>query len=229
MARPNGSRNVRGWTATPKDMQKAGVSLADIESGLSDAQSNAVVAAIKERKVNKEAAKDKAFGKIALSKTKLEEYTSQISSSKKKNMELAVKLAEEMGFAARTTNPSGRKINSRYAAMYNNTTGELYINPSSSYWKDPVKNAAYNYKIGQLSTEHPFGVVFHELGHAKYKAPDNFQDNFRQRPIAERVSKYARMNPKEFVSETFAGLQTGKRYDEEVMRLYSLYARERDS
>ena len=50
MARPNGSRNIRGWTATPNDMATAGVSLADVEKGLSETQEKAVLAAVQERK-----------------------------------------------------------------------------------------------------------------------------------------------------------------------------------
>lgn len=39
--------------------------------------------------------------------------------------------------------------------------------------------------------------------------------------IARRVSKYATTNPAEFVAEVAGGRKTGRRYDHQVMKLYS--------
>jgi hypothetical protein len=73
--------------------------------------------------------------------------------------------------------------------------------------------------------------IVHELAHLQHESAvgerygrlDNWMDNDKQRPIAERVSKYARVNPKEFVAETLAGMASGKTYDDDVMRLYKMY------
>ena len=42
----------------------------------------------------------------------------------------------------------------------------------------------------------------------------------RLKAVSGRVSRYAETNPVEFVAETFSGLVFGKKYDDEVMRVY---------
>lgn len=100
--------------------------------------------------------------------------------------------------------------------------GKIYINKTSKLLNDPVKNMDAQYKSGWLSTNKPEGIIHHEIAHLKYTQRDNFFTN-THRDIAEKVSKYARRNPKEFVSETYAGLKTGKKYSDEVMRLFKQY------
>ena len=100
--------------------------------------------------------------------------------------------------------------------------GKIYINKTSKLLTDPIKNMDAQYKSGWLSTNKPEGIIHHEIAHLKYKQRDNFFTN-THRDIAEKVSKYARINPKEFVSETYAGLKTGKKYSDEVMRLFKQY------
>ena len=143
--------------------------------------------------------------------------------SAKKNAELAASLLRKAGFDAVTENPSGRKTDSRFAAIGSKTNGIL-VNPRCGYWKDPVAAAQLNFKVGHLSTDHPLGVLLHEIAHIIYDAPDNwFADLHKE--VAKRVSKYAASNPKEFVSEVYAGINTGKKYDDEVMKFYNMYAR----
>jgi hypothetical protein len=60
-----------------------------------------------------------------------------------------------------------------------------------------------------------------------YNAPDNFMGGPDQATARSQVSKYAAMNPKEFVSEVHAGMKAGKSYSHDVMRMFSQYARVR--
>ena len=99
------------------------------------------------------------------------------------------------------------------------SNGKIYINKTSKLLADPLKNMDAQYKSGWLSTNKPEGIIHHEIAHLKYKQRDNFFTN-THRDIASKVSRYATRNPKEFVSETYAGLKTGKKYSDEVMRLF---------
>jgi hypothetical protein len=78
-------------------------------------------------------------------------------------------------------------------------------------------------------------VVLHEIGHVNhYNAigPDNFRrlseegwdsGDAEETDVAKKVSDYAMTNPLEFVAETFSGHLSGKRYDDDVMKLYNHY------
>lgn len=121
-----------------------------------------------------------------------------------------------------------RDSKSRNAAMY--SQGKIHINASSGWWKDPVGVAAHNAKVGHLSSDDPSHVLNHEIGHAIYDPPDNFMNQMHERElIKQHVSKYAAMNPKEFVSEVHAGTKAGKKYNEQIMRMFHNYARPRTS
>lgn len=102
------------------------------------------------------------------------------------------------------------------------SNGKIYINKTSKLLANPLKNMDAQYKSGWLSTNKPEGIIYHEIAHLKYKQRDNFFTN-THRDIASKVSRYATRNPKEFVSETYAGLKTGKKYSDEVMRLFKQY------
>lgn len=102
------------------------------------------------------------------------------------------------------------------------SNGKIYINKASKLLADPLKNMDAQYKSGWLSTNKPEGIIHHEIAHLKFKQRDNFFTN-THRDIASKVSRYATRNPKEFVSETYAGLKTGKKYSDEVMRLFKQY------
>lgn len=148
--------------------------------------------------------------------------------SAKKNAELTAAAMNEIhpGFNAMTQNPSGRPTDSRFAAIGSATNGIL-INPRSPYWKDPVASAKHNHEVGHFSTDHPLHAAIHEISHTIHEVPRHWGAE-QQKAVAAKVGKYAATNPSEFVAETFAGLHVGKRYDEDVMRLYNLYARRID-
>jgi hypothetical protein len=120
-----------------------------------------------------------------------------------------------------------RNAKSNYVAAYAN--GKVNLNASKSYWKDPVGNAKRLHEKGIMSSPSPEHVIHHEIGHALYDAPDNFMSNHEREAIGKHVSTYARMNPKEFVSEVHAGMKAGKQYPEHIMRLFHNYARPRTS
>jgi hypothetical protein len=136
-----------------------------------------------------------------------------LQGSKKQNIAAATAMLQSEGVAKVT---HWAKRGSAAAAWA--YQGQVAINTSHNYWKDPHRYARHNRRTGHLSTSDPRGAIFHEAAHLKFPQSDNF--GFNQRALAGRVSRYARMNPKEFLSETYAGRRTGRKYDHQVMRLY---------
>ena len=102
------------------------------------------------------------------------------------------------------------------------TNGKIYINKTSKLLSYPEKNMTAQYKSKWLSTDKPEGIIHHEIAHIKFKQRDNFYTSSHS-DIAEKVSRYARRNPKEFISETYAAIKTGKKYSKDVMNLYKMY------
>lgn len=109
--------------------------------------------------------------------------------------------------------------------------GMVTLNPNHRFWGDPWAVAIETRRSGRMATSDPAGLVFHELVHAK----DHFNRyrlshpelgcchawiDPKQESIAKRVSQYSSRSPIEFVAETYAALQTGRKFDHEVMRLY---------
>ena len=142
----------------------------------------------------------------------------------KVNAQLAAELLKSYGINAMTENPSGRPTDGRFAAIGSAINGVL-VNPKSSFWKDPVGMMRANHESGHLSTANPMGVLLHEVAHTKFANVQGYWDQSSQKDIAGKVSRYAASNPKEFVSEVFAGIHTGKQYDDDVMRMYNRYAK----
>ena len=148
------------------------------------------------------------------------------SGKAKENVEKALHFFSSQGHKVYDQETSSK---THAIAMYSPSNDRFYINPKSEWAKNPADYAKRMFESGHLSTDHPMGILHHEMAHKLFDAPDNFHDNTRDRGIAERVSKYARSNPKEFVSETYAGVTTGKKYDEEVMNMYKRYSKKRDT
>ena len=143
------------------------------------------------------------------------------STNKKKNVQEAIKLIESLGH--RTEPYFNPKASG--AAYYSH--GAISVNAAHKFWRDPVGNMKQ--QKGVLSSEHPEHAIHHEIGHALFDAPDNWMNPIDEWKIAELVSKYARRNPKEFVSEVYAGIQAGIVYPEVVMNKFKVYARKRAS
>lgn|SRR3990167_8890097 len=142
--------------------------------------------------------------------------------NKSDNVKLAVSKAEKLGMDVTTS--SITKIPKDEVAIYNNATGEVFINTRADYWNDPARYANENYENGWLSSSNPMHPIYHEQGHALFNPSPNWNGG---KDIAAKVSKYATVNPREFVSEVYAGLKAGKKYPADVMRFYNQYAKNR--
>lgn len=140
--------------------------------------------------------------------------------NQKKNAQLAADALNQNGFEAMTKNPSGNKTDKRFAAIGSPTNGIL-VNESSPFWKNPKEAAKQSFDVGHLSTDDPRGVLLHEVGHTIFD-PQGYWSADSQKQVAAQVSRYAQTNPKEFVSEVFAGLHTGKEYPEDVLNLFKV-------
>jgi hypothetical protein len=102
--------------------------------------------------------------------------------------------------------------------------GTVTINPNSPYWINPVERQKFNFEKGHLSSAHPMHAIHHEIGHLKYNAPWYFSSR-EEREIAKKgVGAYAAENPREFVSEVYAGMKAGRAFNPEVQHLFSRYA-----
>lgn len=135
-----------------------------------------------------------------------------------KNAEIARRIAEGEGHKVNLY----RNPKNSAPAYY--SQGAIHFNMSNRFWRDPVGTMQ---RATNLSAKVPEHVVHHEIGHALYDAPDNFHTLSHQSLAREHVSKYAAMNPKEFVSEIHAAMKTGKTFPEHVMSVFNLYARPR--
>lgn len=154
---------------------------------------------------------------------KLAQKNIEWTNNQKKNAQLAADALNEHGFKAMTEQPSGNKIDKRFAA-YGSSTNGILVNPRSSYWKDPIASAKANHESGHLSSDHPLSTLLHEVGHTIYEPPHQWMNAQKEKEIAGQVGRYAASNPKEFVSEVFAAKHTGKELSPEVMNLYNRYA-----
>lgn len=139
--------------------------------------------------------------------------------NKKTNLALAEQIAAREGH--KVTIYSNPKNNG--AAYY--FQGGIHLNAAHKLWRDPVGTMQRQINLSSNSPEH---TVHHEIGHALYDPPDNFMNVIHEQNTARaHVSKYAAMNPKEFVSEVHAGMKAGKTYPAEVMQIFNRYARPR--
>lgn len=142
------------------------------------------------------------------------------SKSKKANAAEAGKFAASLGHDAEIYH----NAKDRSPAYWHD--GKIKFNSGSKFWADPVANMAKQHELGFLASPDPSSIVHHEIGHKLFDAPDNFMTLDHQ-TLAGKVSKYAKRNPKEFVSETHAGLSTGKTYPDDVMNMFKVYAKPR--
>ena len=139
------------------------------------------------------------------------------TTNKSENARILAGIAEKEGYKVEI-----KAFGSGNSSIAMASNGKIYINKTSKILTDPTKNMDAQYKSGWLSTNKPEGIIHHEIAHLKFKQRDNFFTN-SHRDIVQQVSRYARQNPKEFISETYAGIKTGKIYSKEVMNLYELY------
>jgi hypothetical protein len=114
-----------------------------------------------------------------------------------------------------------------------NQYNSIYINPRAGLWRDTERKMKQLFNSGYSSSSDPLHVVNHEIGHfLHYNALGNQSYQFfRDTPLTSlqinmirtEVSAYATSNPIEFVAETYAGLKAGRKYSDEIMRLYAYF------
>ena len=134
---------------------------------------------------------------------------------------------------------------SNHAAYYitevSDLPGEILINPNHEAWMDPkvIEQAAKNHKISTGDKHH---LIMHEMGElARHQSLgwDNCNimsdgyieiekqfgslDKITKQIIAQEVSNYAKDNHGEFVAEMFAALQLGRKFDDDLMALYTKF------
>ncbi len=107
-------------------------------------------------------------------------------------------------------------------AMASPSQKKIFLNKRGKFFLDPNKTMKEQFDNGWWSSDNPLGIAYHEIAHLKFAQKDNFF-SLSHRDIVERVSRYARVNPKEFVSEVYSGVKTGKKYDDEIINLYNRY------
>lgn len=122
---------------------------------------------------------------------------------------------------------------------------QISLNQASEYWSNPALRAIDYRRVGHLASSAPMATLYHEIGHTRDRMGLNrfivdgekgakdwkstvsgtdarrMRQSWRNRDAARRVSSYAGTNPMEFVAEVYSGRRTGRRYDHEVMRVYS--------
>lgn len=114
------------------------------------------------------------------------------------------------------------------AFSINQRTGEsrLFLNPSSSYWKNKAAYVKHQRQTGYWLTDDPDHAIWHELGHLMHyrNSPSAYQTQMTLSPsdtlIAGKVSGYAQDGMREFIAETFAALVLGRELPSDVLNLY---------
>jgi len=128
----------------------------------------------------------------------------------------ALPLKEKIGFMLFLRGFSGEKT-------VNNTDGKTALPDGGPFW-------IINHEIGHLEHLENIGLAEYrklDIGFKKNMSREDAKAKFRgMEPDWEstlKVSDYASSNPKEFVAETFACLQNGVKFDDDVMELYEKY------
>lgn len=111
--------------------------------------------------------------------------------------------------------------------------GDIYFNPAATLFKDVQKTMTESFNRGWFSSDRADHVVHHEVAHFlhNHKLKNEIYQFFKETPLTDKqisliiqeVSEYATYNPLEFVAETYAGLRAGRKYSDEIMRLYAYF------
>lgn len=131
----------------------------------------------------------------------------------------------------------GRRIRPRKVPAFfrrsriDGTPGSIFINPRAQFWEESVTQAKLEFNRGWWSSDDPLHVLHHEIGHFLHNSSlgNDVYQFFKETPLTTRqvsiiiteVSEYATENPLEFVAETYAALRAGRKFSEELLRLYS--------
>lgn len=107
--------------------------------------------------------------------------------------------------------------------------GVIFLNAVYSQWGQGAKDAKLQFSKNYWSTDNQYHVIFHESGHlAHYVSnPHVYLQLYGKKLsskdilIAEKVSLYAGESKLEFIAEVFAGLVSGREFDDDIMKLYN--------
>ena len=136
-------------------------------------------------------------------------------------------LIDRFGFAAEKTES--------IPMLYYGSERRIYLNTEARVFgaEDLVAHAARQERQRWWAVGHPFGMVDHEIGHARHHDAIGtaFDDATLNRvfgpevllEVTGKVSSYAGYSPKEFVAEVYAALKHGKSYDDSIMDLYKTF------
>jgi hypothetical protein len=138
---------------------------------------------------------------------------------------------------------------SNHAAYYNggflDSPGEILINPRHEGWTNlkVIKQAAKDHEI---STDDKHHLLMHEMGelarhqsvgwenysimreeYQEIEKPFKALDNVTKQIIVHEVSNYAIENHGEFVAEMFAAVHLGRRFDDDLLDLYTKFGGEK--
>lgn len=132
---------------------------------------------------------------------------------------------------ARIERDVGKQHAERTHAAYEAKTDTIHINQNSPYWTESRLMIREWSAVKWFSSTDPDHIIRHEIGHAlhfknigmdPYKKLRTGKFNKEQTDkISKDVSRYAAKNPLELVAEMYAGMLSGKTYDESLMRFYT--------
>ena len=115
----------------------------------------------------------------------------------------------------------------------NSPSGEttILVNDTNSYWLDPKGSAIKDYETYISSTDNEHHAFLHEMAHlehystneALYRNKATFTDANLIKRVSSEVSERASYDSRELVAEIKLGLQSGKKYPNDLMELYNKF------
>ena len=142
-------------------------------------------------------------------------------------------LPKSVMFDASFAENAGKILN--IPAAYDREDDVLHVNPRSRFFQAGMMRASNFIQGGggetYFSTGSILHIVRHELSHCahwhhdqrSYRVKD-FEDPSHRELAMSQVSTYAGEDPQEFVAETRAALLDGKKFSDDVMKLYEHYS-----
>ncbi|MCX7998856.1 MAG: hypothetical protein N3A69_07885 [Leptospiraceae bacterium] len=109
---------------------------------------------------------------------------------------------------------------------YNKTT--ILVNEKNDFWKGVKEIIVQYFKDKYITTDSEHHVILHEIVHLEhflkdeklYKKKVKFTDEELKNKINKEVCELASLNSWKFVAEIKVGLIHGKKYPEDIMKIY---------
>lgn len=149
-----------------------------------------------------------------------------------KNLPIPAKLEVNQAFFAAWAKKQATDIKNDAAVFLPpkeiGTNGLIFLNPAYSQWGQLEQDVKLQFSKNYWSTDNKHHVIFHESGHLAHYANNPLvylqlygkELSPKDVLIAKKVSLYAVKSKLEFVAEVFAGLVAGKKFDDDIMKLY---------